>query len=412
MRRVDAVGEGQRGVHRVRAPGDMMQTTHPLHIGIVAGEASGDNIGAGLIEAIRARVPEAVFEGIGGPRMTKAGCYSLYPIERLSVMGLVEVLRHLPGLLSLRRELRSHFLANPPDIFVGIDSPDFNLTLERQLKQAGIRTAHYVSPSVWAWRSYRVRKIAASVDCMLTLFPFEERFYQERQVPARCVGHPMADLIADDVDRREARRHLGIRHRGPLLAILPGSRVSEVKRLALPFLQAAAWCHERRIDIRCVVPLANQACRDVFERLLAQLKSRVPVTLLDGDSLGAMAAADAVMLASGTATLECMLLKRPMVVAYRLAPLTYRMARQLVNSRYFSLPNLLAGRPLVRELIQDEVTAENLGREVIALIENPARARELATVFAQIHADLRRDANRQAADIVLETSGWWETHAR
>jgi lipid-A-disaccharide synthase len=390
----------------------MMQTTHPLHVGIVAGESSGDNIGAGLIEAIRERVPGAVFEGIGGPRMTEAGCYSLYPIERLSVMGLVEVVRHLPGLLAIRRDLRRHFLATPPDIFIGIDAPDFNLALERHLKQSGIRTVHYVSPSVWAWRSYRVRKIAASVDCMLTLFPFEEQFYREQQVPARCVGHPMADLIADDVDQGEARRHIGIKHRGPLVAMLPGSRVSEVKRMATPFLQAAAWCYERRIDMRFVVPLANQACREVFEKLLAQTAGRLPVTLLDGDSLGAMAAADAVMLASGTATLECMLLKRPMVVAYRLAPLTYQLARLLVNSPYIALPNLLAGRPLVRELVQHEVTAEAIGREVLALIENTARARELASIFAQIHEDLRRDASRLAADIVLETSGWWETHAR
>ena len=222
----------------------------------------------------------------------------------------------------------------------------------------------------------------------------------------------MADMIADDVDRDEARRHLGIRHRGPLVAMLPGSRVSEVKRMAPPFLQAAAWCHERRIDMRFVVPLASQACRDSFEALLARTASRLPVTLLDGDSLGAMAAADAVMLASGTATLECMLLKRPMVVAYRLSPLTYHMARLLVKSPYFALPNLLAGRPLVRELIQDEVTAENLGREVLALIENQVRAQELATVFAQIHDDLRRDASRQAADIVLDMSGWRETRGR
>jgi len=387
-----------------------MHSIHPLHVGIVAGEASGDNIGAGLIAAIREQVPNAVFEGIGGPRMTRAGCYSLYPIERLSVMGLVEVVRHLPELLAIRRDLQRHFQATPPDIFIGIDAPDFNLALEKRLKKSGIRTLHYVSPSVWAWRSYRVRKIAASVDCMLTLFPFEEQFYREHRVPARCVGHPLADLIAADMDRGEARRHLEIRHRGPLVAILPGSRVSEVKRLAEPFLQAAAWCYERRIDMRFVVPLASQACRDIFETLLARMPGRLPVTLLDGDSLEAMAAADAVMLASGTATLECMLLNRPMVVAYRLAPLTYQIARLLVNSPYFSLPNLLAGRPLVRELVQHEVTAEALGREVLALIENPARTRELASVFASIHKDLKRDASRQAADIVLEVSGWRETH--
>jgi len=387
------------------------QTTHPLHVGIVAGEASGDNLGAGLIEAIRRQVPDAVFEGIGGPRMVKAGCFSLYPMERLSVMGLAEVLIHLPGLFSMRRDLLRHFLNTPPDIFIGIDAPDFNLALERRLKKSGIRTVHYVSPSVWAWRRYRVRKIAASVNCMLTLFPFEEAFYREHAVPARCVGHPMADLIADEVDRDEARRYLRIQHRGPLVAILPGSRVTEVRRMAEPFLRAAAWCYGQRIDIHFVVPTASQSCRDAFEAVQARVGEQLPVTLLDGGSLEAMAAADAVLLASGTATLECMLLKRPMVVAYRLSPLTYRIARLLVKSRYFSLPNLLAGRPLVRELIQHEVTAENLGHELLDLIENPEHTRELTEVFAAIHADLRRGASRRAADIVLELSGWRETHA-
>lgn len=383
----------------------MSHNQHPLHVGIIAGEASGDNIAAGLIHAIRARVPDAVFEGVAGPRMTEAGCFSLYPIERLSVMGLVEVIRHLPGLLAMRRALRRHFLGTPPDIFIGIDAPDFNLPLERELKRAGIRTLHYVSPSVWAWRQYRVRKIAASVDCMLTLFPFEERFYHEQHVPARCVGHPMADLIADQVDAAQARQHLGISHRGPLVALLPGSRVSEVKRMALPFLQAAAWCYQRRIDMQFVVPLANAVCRTAFEAALTELGGHLPVTLLDGQGLEAMAAADAVLLASGTATLECMLLKRPMAVAYRLAPLTYRIARRLVKTDYYSLPNLLAGKPLVKEFIQHDVTPEKLGRELLTLIEHPARAAELAAVFAGIHADLRRNASQQAADTVLEMVG-------
>ena len=383
----------------------MTQNQHPLHVGIIAGEASGDNIGAGLIHAIREQVPDAVFEGIAGPRMTEAGCFSLYPMERLSVMGLAEVLKHLPGLLAMRRDLRRHFLDTPPDIFIGVDAPDFNLALERTLKRAGIRTLHYVSPSVWAWRQYRVRKIAASVDCMLTLFPFEEQFYRQHNVPARCVGHPMADRIADDIDAATARRHLDIDHRGPLVALLPGSRISEVQRMALLFLQAAAWCYERRIDIQFVVPLANQSCRSVFEEALSQLGDHLPVTLLNGQSLEAMAAADAVLLASGTATLECMLLKRPMVVAYRLSPLTYKMARLMVKSKYYSLPNLLAGKPLVKEAIQDEASAETLGRELLALIENPARAQELSTVFARIHDDLRRDASRVAADTVLNMVG-------
>ena len=337
--------------------------------------------------------------------MTEAGCFSLYPMERLSVMGLAEVVSHLPGLLSIRRDLRRHFLATPPDIFIGIDAPDFNLSLERSLKRSGIRTVHYVSPSVWAWRQYRVRKIAASVDCMLTLFPFEEKYYTSKRVPARFVGHPMADLIADNVDRAEARRHLGIDHAGPLVALMPGSRVSELKRMALPFIQAAAWCRERRADIRFVAPMANEACRVIFQDMLTRQGGRLPVTVLNGRALEAMAAADVVLLASGTATLECMLLKRPMVVAYRLSGLTYLLARLLVKTKYYSLPNLLANDALVPELIQDEVSPGSLGREVMQLIENPARGEELIAVFARIHKDLRRGASAAAAEVILQRTG-------
>ncbi|MGB5718258.1 MAG: lipid-A-disaccharide synthase, partial [Gammaproteobacteria bacterium] len=331
--------------------------------------------------------------------------HSLFPMQELSVMGLVEVVKHLPRLLSIRRQLRRHFLENPPDIFIGVDAPDFNLGLEHALKGAAIPTLHYVSPSVWAWRKYRVRKIAASVDCMLTLFPFEEQFYAQRQVPARCVGHPLADLITDEVDQMEARRQISLEHNGPVVALLPGSRVGEVKRLAADLLNAAVWCYQRRDDLHFVIPLANYECRLAFDEILSTIATRLPVTLLSGQGLEAMAAANAVMLASGTATLECMLLKRPMVVAYRLSPVTYRIARMLVKTSCYSLPNLLAGRPLVKELIQDEVTAEALGSEVLALIENPQRAQELAAIFSAIHDDLRRDANRCAADAVLELAG-------
>ena len=382
-----------------------MPRSHPFHVGIIAGEASGDNIAASLIHAIRKRAPDAVFEGVAGPRMIAAGCFSLYPMEKLSVMGLVEVLNHLPELIAMRRDLRRHFLATPPDIFIGVDAPDFNLSLERSLKQAGVRTLHYVSPSVWAWRQYRVRKIAASVDCMLTLFPFEARFYREQQVPARFVGHPLADLITDDVDPLQAREHLGIQHQGPLVALLPGSRVGEVKRLAGDFLRAASWCHERRIDMHFVVPLANNACRTVFEHALTTVNSRLPVTLLNGQGLEAMAAANAVLMASGTATLECALLKRPMVVAYRLSPLTYQLARLLVKTPYYSLPNLLANRPVVKEFIQGDISPEALGGEILRLIENPLQAQELTSVFAQIHDELRQDASRIAADAVFEVAG-------
>lgn len=380
----------------------MSLRSHPLRVGIVAGEASGDNLAAGLVKAIREQLPDTVFEGVAGPRMKEAGCHSLFPMQELAVMGLLEVVKHLPRLLSIRKQLRRHFLENPPDIFIGVDAPDFNLGLEKALKSAGIRTLHYVSPSVWAWRKYRVRKIAASVDCMLTLFPFEERFYTEQQVPARCVGHPLADLIADEVDQAQARRHIGLEHNGPVVALLPGSRVGEVKRLAADFLNAAVWCYQRRDDLHFVVPLANYECRQAFEEVLSTIATRLPLTLLGGQGLEAMAAANAVMLASGTASLECMLLKRPMVVAYRLSPVTFRIARMLVRSKYFSLPNLLANRPLVTELIQDDVTPESLGSEILALIEDPQRAQALAGTFTRIHHELRRDADRVAAATVLE----------
>ncbi len=359
----------------------MSDKTHPLHVGIVAGEASGDALGAGLINAIREQVPNAVFEGIGGRRMSDAGCYSLYPMERLSVMGITEVVRRLPSLLAMRRDLRAYFLRTPPDIFIGIDAPDFNLALERSLRQAGIRTLHYVSPAVWAWRRYRVRKIAQSCDCLLTLFPFEEQFYREQPLQVRYVGHPLADQLVDEINPAAARHHLGFPLEAPLVAMLPGSRRDEVRRLAGPFIQTALWCWKLRPDMRFVVALANRECRVVFEKELHRLREPLPVTLLNGRSLEAMAAADAVLLACGTAALECMLLKRPMVVAYRMSPLTYRIARLLVKTRQYSLPNLLAGRPLVREIIQQGLTGEKIGAEIMRLINNPRVTRELEAVF-------------------------------
>jgi lipid-A-disaccharide synthase len=383
----------------------MTDRRRPLRIGIIAGESSGDNIAADLIAAIRERVPDVVCEGIAGPRMQAAGCVSLEPMEQLSVMGLAEVLVHLPGLLALRRRMRRHFITVRPDIFIGVDAPDFNLALERTLKQAGIPVLHYVSPSVWAWRQYRIRKIAASTDCVLTLFPFEARFYHAHNVQARFVGHPLADRIADSVDRQLARDHLQLDNKGTLVALLPGSRVSEVRRLAPAFIRAALWCLEQRPDLRFAVPLATARCRQAFEQALSEVGAYLPLTLLDGQGLEAMAAADAVLLSSGTATLECLLLKRPMAVAYRIAPLTYQLARHLVRTQYFSLPNLLADRPLVREFIQHEVTAENLGRELLALLEDRQRVADMVEQFGRIHATLRCAASQVAADAVLELTG-------
>jgi lipid-A-disaccharide synthase len=383
----------------------MKTSTHPLHVGIVAGEPSGDVLGDGIITALREQVPNAVFEGVGGSRMTDNGCFSLYPMERLSVMGFTEVIGRFPSLLSLRRELRNYFIQTPPDIFIGIDAPDFNLPLEKALKRAGIRTLHYVSPAVWAWRRYRVRKVAQSADCLLTLFPFEEQFYHEQELAVECVGHPLADKLADAVDMQKAREHLGLEKKRPIAALLPGSRVSEVRQLARPFIEAAAWCYERRPDLKFVVPLANDACRSAFEKSLKKSNKLLPIVLLSGQSLEAMAAADAVLLASGTATLECLLLKRPMVVAYRMSPLSFRIARSLVTTEHYSLPNLLTGRPLVTELIQEEVTTERLGRQLMKLLENRRYAEEMCAVFSTIHDELRRDANRTVADRVLEMTG-------
>ncbi len=379
--------------------------SRPLKIGIIAGEASGDLLGAGLIEAIRARVPEARFEGIGGPRMQALGCESLYPMERLSVMGLIEPLRHLPGLLAMRRALLRHFLASPPDVFVGIDAPDFNLALERRLKAAGIPTVHYVSPSVWAWRRYRVRKIGRSLDRMLTLFPFEADFYSEHQVPVTFVGHPLADLIPMRTDTAAARRQLGLPEEGPLVALLPGSRMGEVGRLAGPFIEAARWCRAQRDNIRFAAAFANASTRKLFEEALQGQEGAPDIRLLDGQARVLMAAADAVLVASGTATLEAMLLKRPMVVAYRMAPLGYRLARMLVKLPWYSLPNLLAGERLVPEFIQDEATGEALGAALLRCLEDQPGREAVLKRFAEIHARLRGGASARAAAAVLEVAG-------
>lgn len=373
-----------------------------MRFGIVAGEASGDLLGAGLIAAIKQRHPDAVFEGIAGPQMIAAGAESLFPMERLSVMGIVEVLGRYRELLGIRRQLAAHFRANPPDAFIGIDAPDFNLGLERQLREAGIKTVHYVSPSVWAWRQRRVKKIARSTDLMLTLFPFEASFYEQHHVPVRFVGHHLADTIPLDVDRAGARRALDLPASGEILALLPGSRSNELHYLAATFIDTARWLRARRPGLTLVVPLVNPQRRAQFEALLAEQADPPPLILVDGHSREVMAAADVVLLASGTAALEAMLLKRPMVVAYRLAAFTYWLAKRLVKVDKVSLPNLLADEHLVPELIQHEATPGNLGTAVLNYLENPEAAAAINARFDQIHRDLRRNASDQAADAILQ----------
>jgi lipid-A-disaccharide synthase len=377
----------------------------PLRVGIIAGEMSGDLLGAGLIRALRERHPDVIVEGIGGAQMMAGGCRSLFPMEALSVMGLFEVLVHLPRLLRIRRAVVKHFLADPPDVFVGIDAPDFNLGVEQRLKAAGIPTVHYVSPSVWAWRKGRIKTIARSVDHMLTLFPFETAVYQEHHVPVSCVGHPLADLIPDHADAEAARADMHLPVGVPLVALLPGSRAGEVARLANIFIATVHWCAHHRPGVHFVVPLANTITRDIFVGALHRHMGDLPVHIIDGHARQAMAASDAVLLASGTATLEALLLKRPMVVAYRLAPVTYWLARWLVHLPYFSLPNLLAERALVPEFLQDEVTPESLGSAVLKSLDDTVTRQTLITAFTDLHKQLRRDADHSAAAAVLQVAG-------
>jgi lipid-A-disaccharide synthase len=373
-------------------------------IAVVAGEASGDNLGAALITALRARSPDARIIGVAGPRMRAAGCEALADAEELAVMGLTEVLRHLPRLLKLRRGLITRFTAARPDVFVGIDAPEFNLGLAARLKAQGIRTVQYVSPQVWAWRQGRVRGIGEACDRILCLLPFEPPFYERHGIAARFVGHPLADQFPMEPDRGAARAGLGLPAGETVVAVLPGSRMGEVSRLAAPFAGAAAWLSARRPGLRFVAPMVNAAVRARFEAAWAQAAPGVPVQIVDGRSRDVLAAADVVLVASGTATLETLLSKRPMVVAYRLGAVTAFLLQRLglVKVQHFSQPNLLAGREVVPEFFQDAATPEALGAAVLDWLESPERVAPLQATFADVHAQLRRGGADLAAEAVLE----------
>lgn len=377
----------------------------PLRIGIIAGEASGDLLGAGLIEAIKQRFPDSQFQGIAGPAMIEHGAESLFPMDRLSVMGIVEVLGRYRELLGIRRQLAAHFKQNPPDVFIGIDAPDFNLGLEQQLRNAGIKTVHYVSPSVWAWRQRRVKKIAHSTDLMLTLFPFEERFYKEHGVPVSFVGHPLADEIPLETDTAAARQSLSLPADKEILALLPGSRSNELHYLAKPFIETVRWLRQHRPELEVVVPLANKNRRQQFEQAISSIDNAPSMKLVDGRSREVMAAADIVLLASGTAALEAMLLKRPMVVAYKLSPITYWIAKQMVKVDNVSLPNLLAGETLVPEFIQHEATPEIMGNAVLEYFNKPEITSNIHQRFNDIHKTLRQNASHKAADAISRLTG-------
>jgi len=373
-----------------------------ITFGIVAGEASGDILGAGLIHALRARYPRARFVGIGGEEMEAAGFHSLVPMERLSVMGLVEVLGRIRELFSIRARLMDYFLTTPPDVVIGIDSPDFTLGVERRCRDAGIPTVHYVSPSVWAWRQKRIFKIAKSVNLMLTLFPFEARFYEEHDVPVAFVGHPLANRIPMEPDTAGARKALGLDDNKPVLAILPGSRSGEVERLGSLFLAAARWIQSARPDLQLVIPCVNRDREKQVRGLVESLEVALPVTIVRGRSREVMAASDVVLLASGTATLEAMLLKKPMVVGYRLSNVSYKLLSRLVKVPHVALPNLLARKPLVPELLQDDATPEALGAAVLERLENEDERTRLTEAFTELHLQLRQNADERAADAISE----------
>ena len=370
-------------------------------IAMVAGEASGDILGAGLIKALKQHYPNAEFIGIGGPMMQAEGFKSLYPMERLSVMGLVEVLGRLRELLNIRKELCKTLTSLKPDVFIGIDAPDFNLGLETKLKEQGIKTVHYVSPSVWAWREKRVFKIKKAVDLVLCLFPFEVAFYEKHQVKAVCVGHTLADAIDLDVSVDDARKTLDIKTASRVVAILPGSRQGEVAKLGDLFLQTAELLSAEEPELQFVIPAANDLRKQQLEEMIKAVP-KVKVTLLDGQSREAMAAADVVLMASGTAALEGMLLKKPMVVSYKVSSITAFILRRMLKQPFISLPNLLAGKELVPEILQEDATPENLAQAVLNFLEDANAATRLKTEFMHLHTMLRKNADQAAAQAIIE----------
>ena len=368
---------------------------------LVAGELSGDILGAGLMRELKARHPGVEFRGIGGPRMQAEGMTSRFPLETLAVMGLVEVLKHLPELIRVRRTLKAEALAWQPDIMLGIDAPDFNLGLERQLREAGITTAHYVSPSVWAWRQGRVKGIAKSVDGMLTLLPFEAAFYREHRVPVAFVGHPLADEMPLENDRVATRQALELAPDSQVLALLPGSRANEIRFLGDAFLNAAEQLCQRHPTLQVVIPAATADRRREISALLASYPLLVERTaLLDGQAREAMVASDVVLLASGTAALEAMLCHRTMLVAYKMAPATHWLAKRMVKTQWVSLPNLIAQETLVPELIQEAASPEAIADQLSAMLSDGAGRHALEARFAEMHATLQRNASRRAAEAI------------
>ena len=374
-----------------------------MKFGLVAGEASGDVLGAGLMRALREQIPDATFEGVAGPAMVAAGCEQWEPAESLAVMGLVEPLRHIPRLLRLRKELARRWIASPPDVFIGIDAPDFNLGLECKLRRAGIRTAHYVSPSIWAWRAGRVRKIRKAADTVLCILPFEPPLYEQHDVHAVFVGHPKAHEAPEHVDQELARQALGIGD-DAVVAVMPGSRRGEVQRLGSILVNAASRIAVARPDAQFVTPVASPRLRPLFEQQLVEAGMTDRFTLVDGQAQVVMAAADVVLQASGTAVLEAALLRKPAVAAYRLAPLSYLIIKYLlrVNMAHYTLPNLLAGETLVPEFMQGDARPGPIAEAVLDFLDDPDRRHDVAERFDRLRRELALDADQRAAAAVIE----------
>lgn len=372
-------------------------------IGIVAGESSGDTLGATLIRAVRARHPQIRFAGIAGPKMQSEGCEAWYPLEKLAVRGLVEVVRHLPELIGIRRELRVRLVAARVRVFVGVDAPDFNLGLERQLRRRGIRTVHFVSPQVWAWRPERVASIGRSVDRMLALFPFEPALYEAARIPVTYVGHPLAAAAATPESRREVRERFQLRGATPVFALLPGSRRSEIEMHAEIVLRTAALIFELRPDARFLVPLVTRATRELFDATRHRLDlGELPLTMLYGHADDALKAADVALVASGTATLEAALARCPHVIFYRVNRLTAWILRRKLDVPWIGLPNVLAGQFIVPEFLQDDATPRNLAQATLNLFDDTVTRRRLDAVFARFAQALHVDTGALAADALAD----------
>ena len=374
----------------------------PLRVAMVAGEPSGDLLASHAIRSLKAKRPASRFFGIGGPKMAAEGFDSWYEMSRLSIRGYAEVLRHLPGLMRMRRELRERILAAEPDVFIGVDAPDFNLKLERSIKQQGVRSVHFISPSIWAWRGGRARKIARSVDQMLCLFPFEPKYYEGRGIEVSYVGHPLADVFSLGSDRDLYRERLDLDEATPVIALLPGSRNSELEYLADSYVATAKLLVQRIPGLQILVPLVTRETRLMFEAsLYRQDALDLPIKLLFGHAHDALGAADVALVASGTATLEAALLKCPHVITYKMSPVSYQIMRRMAYQPYVGLPNVLAGELLAPELLQDQATPEALAEALVTLYEDRERRMAIISRFTDIHGELRQGTAERAASAIL-----------